>query len=780
MYSECQQVNNIIDFIAKPDSSNDLYINEAITRWDEAIPLGNGLTGCLIWGEGSPLRFSLDRGDLWDTRVAPEMEEQDFTYKNLIELVKAGDEESIKRRFDDFYSKPTPTKIPAGRIELDYGKHCIAAENNLSITDALAEIKLDFGNSYSNIKSFLNANSKFGYIVIEGDIVPEVQVIGHKFYFNNDDEISLKKKADVTYGLIGQLGYPPAEYGEDKGVKWFCQKTLESLEFGIFLAIKELTNEQICTNNKRIEIAYMVASNHDGQNWMDNTKNILKKALNDGYDKVLKNHKMWWHNFWSKSSIDLPDKMLEKQWYITNYLFGSCSRKGSPPMPLQGVWNADEGSLPPWKGDYHNDLNTQFSYLHYLKANHIEEGESFIDFLWNLVPQAREFAKSFFDAPGICLPSVMSIDGKPLGGWAQYCLNLVNQAWLCKSFDSYWKYVGDEVFLKEKAYPYLKWTAECILRWLELGENGKLILPLSSSPEIHNNSMKAWLTPNSNNDLALLMYLFKALSEMCSVLKSEEKSLWDDILMRLPKFAVNDNNVLMLSPNESLKESHRHHAHAMALFPLNILDFNKGGKEEAIINATIGNLELLGSGQWVGFSFPWMAEFYVKQGNGEGAAYQLKIFWESFCSKNGFNLNGDYKKHGVSSFHYRPFTLEGNMCAADALQEMLLQTYNGVIRVFPAIPEEWAKNEVSFSGFRGEAGVIISSKIKGGKLEYISLKAEKVGKLTIQNRFDTDAVYIDKNGYSEEVQCKCGDLFRVALDRNEKCKITSSLVKSKN
>ena len=162
------------------------------------------------------------------------------------------------------------------------------------------------------------------------------------------------------------------------------------------------SNNENIANNKRIEIAYVVASSYDGENWLDDIRKILKQALEDGYDKVLKNHKIWWHNFWSKSSIDLPDKMFEKQWYLTNYLFGSCSRKGSPPMPLQGVWTADEESLPPWKGDYHNDLNTQLSYLHYLKANHLEEGESFTDFLWNLVPQARKFAEEFFDAPGIC------------------------------------------------------------------------------------------------------------------------------------------------------------------------------------------------------------------------------------------------------------------------------------------------------------------------------------------------------------------------------------------
>lgn len=114
--------------------------------------------------------------------------------------------------------------------------------------------------------------------------------------------------------------------------------------------------------------------------------------------------------------------------------------------------------------------------------------------------EAKGLAEKFFNAPGICLPSIMSIGGKPLGGWAQYSVSLTNQIWLCQAFYNHWKYTGDDDLLKEKVYPYFKQTADCVLRWLKPGENTKLYLHLSSSPEIHGNSMEAWLTPNSNYD----------------------------------------------------------------------------------------------------------------------------------------------------------------------------------------------------------------------------------------------------------------------------------------
>lgn len=104
-------------------NKHDLIFDQPITRWDEALPLGNGLTGCLLWGNGEPLRFSLDRGDLWDLRLAPEVLDAGFTYAEMIECVRRGDQEGLLSRFDSIYEKyPYPTKLPAGRLELRLGE----------------------------------------------------------------------------------------------------------------------------------------------------------------------------------------------------------------------------------------------------------------------------------------------------------------------------------------------------------------------------------------------------------------------------------------------------------------------------------------------------------------------------------------------------------------------------------------------------------------------------------------------------------------------------------
>lgn len=116
-------------------------------------------------------------------------------------------------------------------------------------------------------------------------------------------------------------------------------------------------------------------------------------------------------------------------------------------------------------------------------------------------------------------------------------------------------------------------------------------------------------------------------------------------------------------------------------------------------------------------------------GNGEGAAAQLEIFWRYCCSPNGFHLNGDYKCGGFTTWHYRPFTLEGNMCAADALQEMLLFSEGDTIRLFPAIPARFETAE--FENFRAQNGLLVSARLEGGRVTCVSIHAQQPCTVTL-------------------------------------------------
>ena len=147
------------------------------------------------------------------------------------------------------------------------------------------------------------------------------------------------------------------------------------------------------------------------------------------------------------------------------------------------------------------------------------------------------------------------------------------------------------------------------------------------------------------------------------------------------------------------------------------------------------HIEKLGTRQWVGYSFAWIASIYARAQNGDSAAVNLKKFATNFVSSNSFHLNGDQKGGQYSDFTYRPFTLEGNFAFAQGIHEMLLQSHKDFIEVFPAIPKDW-KN-VSFKTLRAEGAFLISAKKENGVPMEVKIKAEAGGMIRIKLPFKT-------------------------------------------
>lgn len=702
----------------KPDAKSNLVFTKTIQSWDEAIPLGNGRCGALIWGEPEHFRFSLDRGDIWDTTPYEGFSGEKFSYAEMLRLVKEGNVEEIRRIFCKPYFMALPSKLPAGKLLFDFGCRC-NVHSTLNLQRAEAEVKL--GDAFC-IRSFLHARENVGMIQINRPLSAFSFRIENPAYSVEGEQVEKEEFACINTASLKQLVYPAPKAGKEGELRYFTQKISEDFSYGVFAMARE--------KGENTEIAYTVAVSNDGQGWEKKAAECLEQALQQGYDALLESHMEWWEDYWDRSSVSLPDSLFEKNWYLTQYFLASCSRKGCYPMPLQGVWTADNGALPPWKGDYHLDLNVQMSYYSYPKANHREEGEALLDYLWDMAECGRKFARSFYHSKGLCMPSVMTLDGKPLGGWAMYAFSPTNQIWNSQLFERHYRFTGDRQFLRERAYPYMAETAEFIQGILE-ERDGKYYLPISSSPEIHDDRLEAFVTPNSNYDLALMRYLFGTLAELAAELENGEEEKWKEFLKQLPELSVSEEGVLEISPDEKLCESHRHHSHAMAIHPLRLMPY-EGEENRRMIDATILDLERLGTGAWVGFSFTWMAELYAVQKNGNGAAYQLETFWRNHCSQNGFHLNGDYKKRGTSASHSRPFTLEANFCAADAVQEMLLQSENNVLELFPAVPEEWVEEKIAFTDFCAEKGLLVSAVMEQGRVVSLTLKTKYSGNIYIR------------------------------------------------
>jgi alpha-L-fucosidase 2 len=427
----------------------------------------------------------------------------------------------------------------------------------------------------------------------------------------------------------------------------------------------------------------------------------------------------------------VPDPAIQHHYEFVKYLHGAGSRPKAPPMPLQGVWTADAGGLPPWKGDYHHDLNTQTTYIAYQAAGLFEEGRVFLNDQWALLPRYQRFAKEFYGVQGAVVPGVATLDGSPMGGWGMYSLSPTNSAWIAHLFERHWAYTQDSSFLKSRAYPWCSEVGIALSSLLVQNSEGRWVLPLSSSPEIHDNSMKAWMSPNTNYDQALLLGLFSGLERMAAALNRKAESVkWGDWKRKLIGKAGSPmrslaretaTGVLWVNHEEPLTQTHRHHSHLMALHPIGLWDPNSA-TDLAIAEASIDSTLKLGTKQWVGYSFSWMACHLARLGRGEQAREYLRKFVDAFILRNGFHANGDQTDLGHSDFRYRPFTLEGNFLAMEAVHEMLLQSWSDELRVFPAVPRDWT--DVSFERLRAEGGLEVTGRLVKGVVVDLRIKSQ--------------------------------------------------------
>ena len=689
-------------------------------NWDEGLPLGNGNTGSLVYGS-NPLKITVDRTDLWDLRPNEVTLEKGFNFKNLVKLSMSGKDEDWKERerlFEDiFMGKPYPSKITAGHIELWFDKSIKNICYSLDLNEAIVRIYAD--------------NRYIAEVFVFDEPNAGVIKLHEKAEINLHVPAYLSGKPEGGSGIGDNadkmsLGYPEARFSENDGFKWYEQNTRTDYSFGIV------------TYKTGDEIYYTLVTTDDDKNYINYAKNLLLKASEKGYGKLLDEHKKTWRKFWAKSSVKTGDKLIDETYKKSWYLFKCCSKKGGYPMPLQGVWTADNDCLPPWKGDYHHDTNTELSYQSYLKANRVEEGEAFIEYLWKLKPTYERFAKEFFGVDGLLIPSCSTLDGKAMGGWAQYSLSPTMTIWAAQSFDEYYLYAGGEDFLKERAYPFFKEVGQAILGLLQ-EKNGKYYLPVSTSPEIFDNTRKSYLEPNSNFDLALIIYLFRTLKGYAETL-GENAEKYERILEKIDDIAIDDSGVVMLDKTQYLPETHRHFSHLMCLYPLHLINYDTERHKEIYEN-TILNLETLGTGCWVGFSFAMSAQIYAMAKRGNAAAERLGQFCKGFVAENGFHLNGDYKHYGYTRFHYRPFTLESLFGFCDALHEMLLQDHQGCIELFPAIPDEWRSRGVVFKNLRSRGGLLISATFLNGEINTLEVKSPNETSVVINGK-----TYILKKG----------------------------------
>ncbi|WP_455673988.1 glycosyl hydrolase family 95 catalytic domain-containing protein [Phocaeicola sp.] len=710
--------NNSIDLCPVTASDSDLTFPSLAQSWDEGVPLGNATVGALVWQRDSTLRFSLDRTDLWDLRPTDSLSGNNYRFAWVKQQIRKKDYLPVQKKFDWPYDRmPAPSKIPGASLEFPLTGLGEPSQVRLYLNNALCEATWEDG---TQMQTFVHATEPVGWFIFK-NLKTELKPVLVTPVYNKAG--TSEEASPVSGQDLQRLGYEQGTVTCKENQIVYHQKGYGDFSYDVAVNWKQQGNTLYGTWSVTSSLSTDQADKEAGE------------AMQRGVKQDYQAHINYWNHYWAQSSITLPDAVLQKQYQNEMYKFGSATREDSYPISLQAVWTADNGKLPPWKGDYHHDLNTQLSYWPAYIGNHLTEGMGYLNTLWNQRDTYKRYTRQYFETEGMNIPGVCTLTGEPMGGWIQYAMSQTVGAWLAQHFYLHWKYSADRDFLKERAYPFLKEVATYMEQNSIVNEKGVRKLEFSSSPEIYDNSLQAWFPDMTNFDLSLMHFLFEATSELAGELGMEsEAGHWEELKKQLPEFDLDKEGSLTFAKGFPYNASHRHFSHALAIHPLGVIDWSDGEKAQSIIRATLKKLQDYGPDYWTGYTYSWFANMQARAFNGEEAAKALRTFAECFCLKNTFHVNGDQSGTGKSKFTYRPFTLEGNFAFASGIQEMLLQSHTGVIHVFPAIPENW--NDVSFENLRAMGAFLVSAIRKDGKVTKLRIYSEKGSDLKIVSPTD--------------------------------------------
>lgn len=673
-----------------------MRINGILKKSNEGLMSGNGTLGILLFGENE-LCVSLDRINLWDKRIPKVCSDLNFNYQHLVESLNSDYQEAY-RLFDECYNYPFSTKINAGIVRTGI-KTCSTDYGEISYFNGVVE----YYAKDNSLKAYVDAN--VNVIVLEFKKDNEIKINLPDYFYKSLEENGLGYKEPTIFKKDGFNIILQPMYDEEL----FC---IVSYQKGKKYYITVITNDHLDLAKQTI------------LNYIDNEKQNLEK------------HENSLTRYFAKSNIVTPDDSINQEFNLGRYYFYANSRKKYP-CSLQGVWTDYTEKLPPWKNDFHNDINLQITYEPYLKLGNYSEGKVLLDYLERLLPKFKRNAKCFMKTDGIYIPGVMNIEGHPLGGWPQYAFNPVCQIWLIKVFDDYYRYLEDNHYLKTVVFPIFKEVEKSIFQILTINEEGKYEMGFHSSPEYFEDDKKSVFKDQTNFEITMLKYLYTTLLDYCTILNQDSRH-FTYVFERLSDYYRNENGELMISKNQEIDMSHRHFSHMLMYSNMKLVD---PCVYKDLIKKDLNKLESLGTSKWVGFSYVQDADIHAYIGEGEEAYKALHTYVEAFVHPNGFHMNNDYKGIGYSDMDCYVFTLEANFSFVTTLEDMMLRNFYKKITIFPAIPDSFKKSKTTFTNLRTYGNHQVSAEIKNYQISF-NIKMSKEDELEIYNNFKDNPVFI--------------------------------------
>lgn len=725
-----------------------LWYRKSANNWNEALPIGNGRLGGMVFADITSDKVVLNEETLWTG--TPERAEYVYDKQKLDEIRK-----HIKNKEFDVSDKKisemmrgdeTELYMTAGVLKLD-----IANLENKPIVDYKRELDLDEA----------VVKSKFRYI--ENTFDHPITYEREYFTSLEDDVMVVRIKTDYDWltayveldlwldnsmfvcngDTIYAEGRCPTHYNHKSSQNQFeMDPTKESIPYAV--CIKVVTDGQVCGQGRRLYVQgasyytliYSIATGFNGYNkkpisegkpYKELCISKLKNALKYSFDELKQRHIDAYRKQFCRMEIcidgenydDLPtderianvvsgvvdNKLTQQLFDFGRYLTIASSQPGGQPSTLQGIWTKDLVSM--WRSNYTVNINTEMNYW-------AVEQMGLPECHMPLIEMVRELSENgnHYGLNGWCSchnTDLWRLNGEVTKGvcWGYWQMG---GFWLARHIYEHYMFTRDIKFLK-KYYAVLEGIYDFLEGWLIKDDNGRLTTCPSTSPEnsFIYNGIKASAAEGSAMDLSIIADYLEYMIELSEVL-GINCSKYKKMISELKPLQIGSDGRLLEYGEEfeEVQKGHRHISHLYGVYPASII---KEGTE--LFEAAKKSLEyrLENGGGHTGWSNAWIANVYARFKDGEKANYHIINMFKKSIYPNLFDS-------------HPPFQIDGNFGICAAICEMLVQSNNGETQLLPAIPKTWKSGYVK--NMRTRQGEVISFRWNDGRV--FDLQKESVVK----------------------------------------------------